>query len=254
MNLKKIITAIASFVLCMAVFVSTVYAWDYSAAANSQCETTNEVSIWIRFTNAEILNSGHTLHVVATDEQTGAFVDMGDIIAKDTVDKTIYTGVAVTANGKVRFDITSVNGWTTGSETTYATYSGKTCGNGIITPAFSATPVATATPAPTPTVTPSSGGGCGSCNTTTIATPSPVVTSTPEAGQSAIPSDNRSDNLGCSVHDCSGTVVARGGEVAGATSGSVLPSTGAELWYSVAGAAYVALSGYALRRFAQNLK
>jgi hypothetical protein len=99
----QILAIIASFALVMTAFVKSAYAeiWDYSAAANSRCEN-GTVAIWIRFTNAEILNSGYTFHVFATDEQSGVSVDMGDIIAKDTVDNTIYTNVATNMNGRER--------------------------------------------------------------------------------------------------------------------------------------------------------
>jgi hypothetical protein len=89
-----------------------------------------------------------------------------------------------------------------------------------------------ATPAPVvPTATPTvSATASPTASPTAVMTPAPTVASTPTVApsttttSSSIVSNGLSDNLGCSVNDCSGNVVAHGGVVAGVM--TELPSTG----------------------------
>jgi hypothetical protein len=92
------------------------------------------------------------------------------------------------------------------------------------------------------------------------ASPEPTATPTnPPQGGSAPASDGRSDNLGCSVKDCSGNAVggASVGTVAGVstTTGQMLPSTGTA---SLLNALMVGLgifgTGLGLRRIANDLE
>ncbi len=88
----------------------------------------------------------------------------------------------------------------------------------VVTVAPTATPVVTATPVPTvvPTATPV---------VTVAPTSVPTVTPAPTTVASvAGVSSGLSDNLGCSVRDCSGNVVPQGGVVLGVA--TELPSTG----------------------------
>jgi hypothetical protein len=227
MKTKKLSVGSALLVLLMSAYVSNAYAWDYSQAANSYCDINGNVAIWIRFTNAERLNSGRALHVIATDEQSGVSVDYGNIIAKDTQDRDLYTGMGSNKNGKVRFDIYST-GWDNGSETVYATYSGKVC--------TSLSPL----PSPTATIAP-----------TASASATPAVISTPEAGASG--------TIRTDVAD-SGNVAPVGGvdtAVMGVStedpnnSGKMLPSTGNGLWFGAVGGMYIGLFGYGLRKYAR---
>jgi hypothetical protein len=98
------------------------------------------------------------------------------------------------------------------------------CGNSA-----SPQPTATATAAPTstPTVVPTASP---TVSPTVAPTATPVVTVNPTVAPTSTPvpvSNGLSDNLGCSVHDCSGNVVPQGGVVLGVSTATELPSTGA---------------------------
>jgi ABC-type Fe3+-siderophore transport system permease subunit len=80
------------------------------------------------------------------------------------------------------------------------------------TPSPTPTPTPTCTPTPTPTVTPT-------VTPTPEVTPTPTPTTTPS--NPGGPGDNKSDNLGCSVNDCSNHPAAQP-QVLGASTKAVL--------------------------------
>jgi len=114
----------------------------------------------------------------------------------------------------------------------YDRLEGDDCYGKTPKPTKTATPTATASA--TPTVTPEA---------SVSASPSPTPTN------SGIPrtdlTDGRSDNLGCSTHDCSGN------KVEAAQTNAALPATGSHM---VEIMSVVGLVGYALRRFAGRLE
>ena len=211
-----------AIVSLMALFVFPALAkanyWGYSQAANSYCDNNGQVAIWIRFTNSDSHATGGSLVVTATDEQSGVSHYYGAIASKDTQDSVLYTSMYSNVNGRVRFDVVFPD---LSTETDYATYSGKVCGT-----------APTNSPSPTPSSTP-------------VVTNSPVASAsaTPAATNGAPSASNTpdGDGLGCSVKDCSGNVVGRGGAVLGLENAKVLPNTGS-LNYNVLGMLSVILS------------
>lgn len=70
------------------------------------------------------------------------------------------------------------------------------------------------TPTPTPTIDPCADNQCA----TPTPTPTPTATETP-SNPGGGPGDGKSDNLGCSTHDCSGNPAPSQGQVLGASTG-----------------------------------
>ena len=151
-------------------YYSVAYAWSTKQHVSVYCAS-HTVSFKVTFTNTEHLTSGKGMNVVAVDEQSGKFVDLGAVLPGRSAEGVIDTGLSKVGSGRVRFDLTWTSGHS-GSDKRYVSYGAFHCvastpePTDCVSPPPTATPRSTVTPQPTvtPTVTP-----------TFLPTPTPTV-------------------------------------------------------------------------------
>lgn len=141
--------------------------WKTNQSVIAVCLPNGTVGLNVTFTNTESSQS-LSMDVLATDTQTGSFLDLGTVPAQSQATGTIQTGETSLNAGVVVFDLA----WTSGDPRTdqrFSNYSAISCVKNTSTPTPT-TPPSTLTPTTTSTTTPTP---------TTPFTPTPTTPSTP---------------------------------------------------------------------------
>lgn len=248
MRLSKMLLVL---VVMLGISISNVFAWQTNHTAETYCDGRN-VLIKVILSNTEPNQDMYRMNVTAKDLQTGESVSLGTVNPGVSVRAEINPKKEQIGAGTVEFNLTWTDG-RSGTDKYYANYNAIECmPNQTVVP--SVTPLATPTIAPT--VQPSASPTVVPTNQPTV-TPSvnpsasPSVSSS-ESVTSAINGIGGGDSLGCAVKDCSGNEVGRGGVVLGASTESILPSTGKGLNESLILGGMVMILGMVLVRKANR--